>query len=124
MVHHKAKILIIDDEKDLVSLIRARLEESDYNVIFAFSGLEGLDKAGQEPPDLILLDIMMPGMDGYEVLNRLKNDEKTSRIPVIMLTGKGELKSIFEAQQLRAIDYIIKPIDIKLLLKLIKRYAM
>jgi len=117
------RILLIDDEKDLVKLVVIRLEAAGYEVITAYGGQEGLDKAKIEKPNLILLDIMMPGMDGFEVLHKLKNDTETVNIPVIMLTAKGESQSLFAAQDLKATDYIIKPFETEELLRLVKRYS-
>lgn len=116
------KILFIDDEPDLVKVVAVRLEASKYRVITASDGKEGLEKARIENPNLILLDIMMPGMDGFEVLRELKRDPKTTDIPVIMLTAKGESQSLFKAQELQSTDYLIKPFEAEELLSLIKKY--
>ncbi|MFC1646428.1 response regulator transcription factor [Candidatus Omnitrophota bacterium] len=117
-----SKILIIDDEPQLIGMLRASLEANGYKVISAPDGEEGLKQASMEKPDLILLDIMMPGMDGLEVLTRLKNDLETNSIPVIMLTAKGGTSAIMEAQRSFATDYVIKPFETEHLLRLIKAY--
>ena len=84
------KILVVDDEKEFVNTISARLEPMGYEIIPAYNGQEALDKATSEMPDLIILDIMMPGMDGLEVLHKLRDNPKTFPLNVIMLTAKGE----------------------------------
>lgn len=105
----KKKILIIDDEVELVELIKIRLEANGYEAVMASSGLEGLSKAASELPDLIVLDIGMAEMDGYTVLQKLKEDEKTKDMPVIMLTAYAKMKGLFEMEGIS--DYIVKPFD-------------
>jgi two-component system alkaline phosphatase synthesis response regulator PhoP len=104
------KILVIDDEPHVVKIVESRLKVSGFEIIAAYGGKEGLEKAKQEKPDLILLDIIMPDIDGLEVLVRLRQDEDTKSIPVIMLSARGEtddiVKSITEGN---AKDYIVKP---------------
>lgn len=108
------KILIIDDEKDFAYFAKANLQLlSTYEVIVVNRGKKGIKTALKEQPDLILLDIMMPGIDGYEVLKRLKDNEKTYHIPVIMLTAKNEDESKLKASGLYADDYIVKPVETK-----------
>ena len=104
------KILIIDDEEDFSFFVKKNLERIEhYEVITAAEGKGGVEKAMQYEPDLILLDIMMPGISGFEVLRRLKSDEKTRAIPVIMLTGKDDDESKIKAAGLHNEDYIVKP---------------
>ena len=86
----KKTILVVDDEKDLVDLITYNLTRHGYAVLSAFSGTEALEIAERESPDLIVLDLMLPGLDGTEVARRLKADPRTSNIPIVMLTAKGE----------------------------------
>jgi len=117
------KILLIDDDSQLIELVAMRLEANEYRVLAAFSGQDGLNRAESEEPDLILLDITMPGMDGLEVLRKLKYNAKTSDIPVVMLTSKTESQAIFRSQELRAVEYIIKPFEPKELLAIVKRYT-
>jgi DNA-binding response OmpR family regulator len=119
----KKKILMIDDEQDFVEMIKMRLEANNYEVATAYDGAEGLEKAAAENPNLILLDVMMPGMDGFEVLRRLRRTEATKNIPVVMLTARGEAKSIFRSQQSGANDHLIKPCESKDLLDAVARYA-
>ena len=86
----ESTVLVIDDEKDLLELVRYNLEKEHLSVIVASDGKSGLEIAQKHKPDLILLDLMMPGMNGLEVCQRLRADGRTSRIPVIMLTAKAE----------------------------------
>ena len=118
----KNKILVIDDEPEVVELLKKRLERVGYQVMTATDGMGGFKKACEQKPDLILLDIIMPGVDGLTVLRRLRAEEATCDIPVIMVTAKGRPASMFEAQRYRATDYIIKPFQWSELLRFIKRY--
>ena len=106
-----AKILVIDDEPDLVSTIQCRLEWCKFEVVTAGNGQEGLGKAANEKPDLILLDINMPGMNGHEVLDRLRNCPDLRDIPVIMCTALCEAEDIAKASSYGVADYIAKPFD-------------
>jgi DNA-binding response OmpR family regulator len=117
------KILIIDDEKDLVNGLSFRLAANHYSVMKTYNGPEGLKAAETGSPNLILLDVSMPGMDGFEVLRRLKNNPKTQYIPVIMLTGRRESKYFFKAEELGSADYIIKPFEDAEFLSVIKKHA-
>jgi len=114
------KILIVDDETNLVKMVESRLKANGYEVIIAKNGKEGFEKAKAGKPDLILLDIIMPVMNGEEALKKLKQDEDTKSIPVIMLTAKGEVDEIVKnLVQLGATDYIVKPyVAIELLMKI------
>ncbi|MFH1360547.1 MAG: response regulator [Candidatus Omnitrophota bacterium] len=103
------RILVIDDEMNIVKMVQSRLKASGYDVITAIDGKDGIAKAKQEKPDLIILDIMMPQMDGYEALGKLKESEETKFIPVIMFTAKAESDSVSQALDLGAVDYIVKP---------------
>lgn len=116
------KILVVDDEAELVDMVKIRLETNGYEVITACDGKEGVEKAMCQHPDLILLDLMMPVMDGFEALRCLKAEQSTSRIPVIVFTARGDTKSVLEAEDLKATDYIIKPFEPKELLKLVRGY--
>ncbi|MDD5173894.1 MAG: response regulator [Candidatus Omnitrophica bacterium] len=107
------KILIIDDEPGFCELVEKNLElVNDFAVAIATDSREGISLAKKIKPDLILLDIMMPHMDGFEVLKRLKDDTDTIEIPVIMLTAKGDDESRTRAMQLYDEEYITKPIGI------------
>lgn len=106
------KILIIDDEEDFCYFAKKNLEAiSNYEIITANKGKKGIQIARKEKPDLILLDIMMPGIDGFEVLKRLKANEKTQKIPVIMLTAKDEDEAKIKASGLYCEDYLVKPVE-------------
>jgi len=114
-------ILVVDDERELTETVKNFLEARHYVVAVAYNGTQALEKA-RERPDMILLDIVMPGINGLEVLRRLRTDPVTREVPVIMLTAKGETQSIFDAQSLMATDYIIKPFSLEELSILIGRY--
>ena len=112
----KKKILIIDDEEDLTFFVKANLElVGDYEVIIATSGKDGVAIASSQDVDLILLDIMMPKMDGFEVLEKIKESKRALAIPVIMLTAKGDIDSKLKAASLYDEDYIVKPVQIEIL---------
>jgi two-component system, OmpR family, KDP operon response regulator KdpE len=102
------KILVIDDEEEIVELVRILLELKGYEVIKAFRAEEGLRMAYRTQPDLILLDIMMPDMDGWEVCRRLR---ELSDVPIIFLTARTDVKEIVKGLELGADDYILKPYD-------------
>lgn len=107
----KKLILIADDEIDNVILLQKRLRASGFDTVEAYDGNETLEKVFQCNPDLILLDIMMPGKDGYEVLKILRENEKTKDIPVIMLTARAEVPDKVKGLELGAEDYVTKPFD-------------
>lgn len=108
----KKRILLIDDEKDFCILVKKNLELiTDYEVYVATDGIQGISQAKRVRPDLILLDIMMPGIDGFKVLERLKKDKRTNSIPVVMLSAKVDDTSKVEAAQLYNEDYLTKPIE-------------
>jgi len=103
-----AKILVVDDEIQFIEMVQIRLEANGYEVIAANDGLEGLEKAESEHPDLILLDIMMPKMDGYTMLKELRGNEKIKDIPVILCSGKAQLKDKKDVLKHGADAYIAK----------------
>ncbi len=113
----KQKILLVDDEEDILDFLELILEEQGYSIMKANSGKEALASAQVHRPELILLDIMMPEMDGWEVLKLLKADEETANIPVAMLTARTEMKDKIQGLQEGAIDYICKPFATKELLE-------
>jgi two-component system phosphate regulon response regulator PhoB len=112
----RESILAVEDEKDILELLRYNLAKEGYQVTAVTSGEEGLQSARSRVPDLILLDLMLPGMDGLEVCRRLKFDAKTRQVPVIMLTAKGEEADIVAGLELGADDYITKPFSTRVLL--------
>ncbi|MBM4349714.1 MAG: response regulator [Deltaproteobacteria bacterium] len=111
-------ILIVDDEKDLCTILSDSLSRDRYRVVTAFNGKMGLQLVKKEKPDLILLDIKMPGMDGIEVLRKIKRMKK--EIVVIMFTAYGTLETARKAMKLGAYDYVTKPVDLFLLKSLVK----
>ena len=112
----KQKILAVDDEEDILELLRFNLTKEGFAVVCAASGEEGLKTAHSQRPDLILLDLMLPGMDGLEVAKRLKKEEATKDIPIIMVTAKGEEADIVTGLEVGAEDYITKPFSRKVLI--------
>ncbi|MDZ8120162.1 response regulator transcription factor [Pontiella sp. NLcol2] len=116
----KIKILVVEDEAPIQELLQFNLERSKYRVKVVDSGEEGLTTAQQFKPDLILLDIMLPGADGLEVCKKLKADPKTERIPIIMLTALCEEADIVTGLELGADDYITKPFSPRVLLARVK----
>jgi two-component system sensor histidine kinase/response regulator len=116
----KQKILIADDEMDNVILLEKRLKASGFDTITAADGDEAVEQTFKYIPDLVLLDIMMPKKDGYEVLRCLREDDKTKDIPVILLTAKAETPDKVKGLELGAVDYVTKPFDYKELLARIK----
>ncbi len=107
----RPKILFVDDEADLVSTVECRLKWSNFDVVTASNGKEGLDKAASEKPNLILLDTAMPVMNGYEMLEHLRKNPQLKDIPVIMLTAMCEAQDIAKASSYGIADYITKPFD-------------
>ncbi len=112
----KEKILIVDDEEDILELLRYNLAREGYQIEAAESGEKTLKKVRTDPPELIVLDLMLPGIDGLEVAKTLKNDPKTQDIPIIMLTAKGEEADVVAGLELGADDYITKPFSPRVLL--------
>jgi two-component system alkaline phosphatase synthesis response regulator PhoP len=105
------KILIADDEEDVKVVVQLFLESKGYEIVTAFDGLDALDKTRQEKPDLILLDIMMPIMDGFEVCKKIKADPVTAEIPVVMLSASSHSESKARGLEAGAVEYIIKPFE-------------
>lgn len=119
----KIRVLVVDDEPKIVELIREVLEANHCEVATASSGAEALLRTGGYQPDLILLDVVMPQMNGFEVLQKLRADVSTRQIPVVMVTTRTDTTSILKAQELRATDYVIKPFDLEVLVQTVKRCA-
>lgn len=103
------KILIVDDVSSNVLLMKALLGKEKYNLLSAMSGIEALDCIARERPDLVLLDVMMPGMDGFEVAQRLREDEKYKDIPIIFLTALDDSQSVVKGFKIGGNDFISKP---------------
>ena len=108
-----AKILLAEDEKQIADMIAFKLSNGGHQVVRAPDGEEALKLAGRELPDLILLDAMMPGLGGFEVLRRLKSDGSLKAIPVIMVTAKGHERDVLSGLRGGAVDYIVKPFSLK-----------
>ena len=114
------RILIVDDEVQLVEMVKMRLESAGYETIVAYDGQEGFDKAKKDKPDLIILDLMLPKMDGYKICGLLKNDARYAKIPIIMFTARAQEEDMKLGKDLGAEEYVTKPFDPKILLSKIK----
>lgn len=114
------RVLVVDDEKTIVDLIKFRLEKQNYDVTPAFSGKEALELAKKQKFDLIVLDIMMPGMDGYQVLEELRKDKLTENIPVIFLTARNTDSDVWNGWQSGVDYYVTKPFTGETLLNAVK----
>jgi two-component system alkaline phosphatase synthesis response regulator PhoP/two-component system response regulator VicR len=115
------KILAVDDEKHIVRLVQANLERAGYQVVTANDGKEALQKVAEENPDLVVLDVMMPYMDGFEVLQNLRRNPSTRDIPVVMLTAKAQDADVFKGWQSGVDCYLTKPFNPMELLSFVKR---
>ena len=118
------KILIVDDEKLILISTRIVLESVGYGVVTAASGEEAIGKAKEEAPGLILLDIMMPGIDGWETLSRLKEDAETKDIPVIIFTAREHSRGRQLAREMGAADYFQKPFEPDELIAIVEEYLV
>ena len=115
------KILIVDDRPEVVELVRVTLEGEDYEIVDASDGKEALKKVRLEKPDLVLLDVVMPKMNGFEVCRKLKKDPQTKEIPIIMLTAKAQKVDKEKGREVGASDYITKPFSPSALLTKIEK---
>jgi len=116
------KVLVVEDEPDILELVRDTLYNEQYEILEAKDGESGLQIAQDGSPDLILLDIMLPKLNGYEVCRQLKSNDKTTRIPVLMLTAFGQKKEIEEGFKVKADGYIVKPFEPVKLREQVHRY--
>jgi len=116
------KILVVDDEADLVETVRFPLELDGYNVLVSYNGEDALNQARKEKPDLIILDLMLPKLDGYKVCRLLKFDERYKHIPILMLTAKTQEKDKILGMETGADEYITKPFEMDDLIKKVKAY--
>lgn len=115
------RILIVDDEENVVEVIKARLQSEDFETLTAYDGEEGYDKIKDEKPDLIILDIMMPHMTGYDLLKRLRSEtDGTEKIPVVILTAKAQMKEFFSDWDIN--DFMVKPFTAEELLKKVREH--
>jgi DNA-binding response OmpR family regulator len=112
----RRRVLVVDDEKDIVELITYNLKRNGYDVLTASNGHEALEVAQRELPDLLVLDLMLPGLDGTEVARRLKAEPRTAATPIVMLTAKGEETDVVVGLTIGADDYVTKPFSMKILL--------
>lgn len=116
------KILVVDDEVDLVETVRFPLEMEGYHVLVSYNGEDALNQARKENPDLILLDLMLPKLDGYKVCRLLKFDDRYKHIPILMLTAKTQERDKMLGMETGANEYITKPFEMDDLLKKVKAY--
>ena len=113
------KILITDDDRELVEVMKERFELNGYTVVTAYNGDECLETAKKELPDLIILDVTMPVMDGYSAVKAIKTDTAIKHIPIVMLTGKDHMEDLFKMEGIQ--EYVIKPFDYEYLSGIVKK---
>jgi two-component system, OmpR family, alkaline phosphatase synthesis response regulator PhoP len=116
------KILVVDDEVDLVETVRFSLELEGFDVLVSYNGEDALNQARKEKPDLIILDLMLPKLDGYKVCRLLKFDERYKHIPILMLTAKTQEKDKILGKETGADEYITKPFEMDYLMEKVKAY--
>lgn len=121
-MNQKPKVLIVDDEPFNVDYLEQQLEDSNYQLITAFNGREALDKIESEQPDLILLDLMMPVLDGFGVLAHVKADPVLRDIPVIIISAEKDSKSVVRGIKQGAEDYLTKPVEEDILIQKLKEF--
>ena len=115
------KILVVDDERHIVRLVQVNLDRAGYEVAMAYDGIEALEQMEKEKPDMVILDVMMPRMDGFEVLKKLQADPATKDIPIIMLTAKAQDAGIFKGWSSGVTSYLTKPFNPRELLTFVER---
>ncbi|HEA67173.1 MAG TPA: response regulator [Desulfobacterales bacterium] len=125
-MNEKKRILVVDDEPDFASIVQGNLEKEGFEVEVAYNGVEGLEKVKANPPDVIVLDVMMPEKDGYKMCKELKADEQFADIPVIMLTAVGDhvtstRYSHQDGRSMEAEDYLAKPASAEEITTSVKR---
>ncbi len=118
MTHEK--ILLVDDEEDILELLSYNLKREGYLTVGVLTGEDALQKIETDRPDLMILDLMLPGVDGLEITRKLKSNQKTARIPIIMLSAKGEESDVVTGLELGADDYITKPFSPRILIARVK----
>ena len=114
------KILVVDDDEHILRSLSQYLELEDFNVVSASSGPEALTLFAQEKPDLLVLDVMMPGMDGFQVLEKLRGDPETAGVPVLMLTARDQHNDILKGYQMGGTSYLVKPFNLDELVEAIR----
>ena len=118
----KTRILVVDDEPDIVKLLKSSLEAEGYEVLTAADGEEGFRMAQTEKPDLIILDLLLPKLNGYEVCTKLKQNSNTSQIPVIFVTSLDEMDEELKGFEVGGVDYITKPVIPELVLARVRTH--
>ncbi len=108
----KRKILVVDDSALVAEAVKAKLEANNYDVQLAYSGEEALDKVSGDVPDLMILDVYMPGIDGFEVCRRLREKPETQSLPIVMLSSRGNIKEKLAGFRVGADDYLVKEFDL------------
>ena len=120
MKNKETSILIIEDDKDIVEMLSFHLKKNNYTILYSYNGEDGLTKARENNPDLILLDLMLPGIHGLDVCRIIKSDQKTKNIPIIMLTAMGQEDDIVKGLETGGDDYITKPFSLDIISARIK----
>ena len=115
------KILVVDDERHIVRLVEVNLTRAGYDVVTAYDGVEALEQFSKEKPDMLVLDVMMPRMDGFEVLKKLQSDPASQGVPIIMLTAKAQDADIFRGWSSGVSSYLTKPFNPRELLTFVER---
>lgn len=118
----KKKLLLVDDEPDILQFLKKRLEKNNFEIVTVEDAQKCVDTAEKMLPDLILLDIVMPFIDGYELIKKLRDNPSTRDIPIVMHSVKKETESIFKCMELGSVDFVTKPVSLETLLKVIRRY--
>lgn len=121
-MNQRPKVLIVDDEPFNVDYLEQELEDLDYQLITASNGREALDKIQSHLPDLVLLDLQMPILDGFDVLSQIKADNDLRNIPIIIVSAANDSRSIVKGIKQGADDYLTKPVDVDLLVQKVKEY--
>ena len=116
MEERKTRILLVDDEPDLVQMVSTRLKAAGYEISTAYDGQEALEKVKESRPDLMILDLMLPKLDGYKVCRLLKFDERTRGIPILIFTARAQVEDVTLATECGADAYLTKPFEAKVLL--------
>jgi len=116
MMAEKKTVLVVEDEEDILALLQFNLIKAGYEVVCAADGEEGLQQIEEKQPDLMLLDLMLPGIGGLDICRKLRSAERTAKLPIIMLTARGEEADVVQGLELGADDYMTKPFSIKVLL--------
>ena len=124
VAEEKKTILIVDDEPDFIKILQIRLEHAGYNIVAASNGVDALKILESVNPQLVLLDVMMPDMNGYQFCRRAKSSPKTNKIPIIMVTAKAQESDRFWGLETGAADYITKPYESSEMLEKIKRHIL